>query len=238
MSENGSATNEHAGRVREMFATNAGRYDLLNHLLSLNIDKKWRRLVVNRVRAKVLARESLILDVACGTGDLSLMLFEIDGARVVGTDFCRPMLSIAAEKVPADVRLIEGDALALPFNDATFDAVTIAFGLRNLAGVESGLKELRRILKPNGWVAVLEFSRPSNALLRPLFGLYFRKILPLLGGVISGSRGAYSYLPASVSRFPDQQQLGSLMEQAGLDQVSFENLSGGIAALHFGRRPE
>jgi len=221
-----------------MFATIAGRYDLLNHLLSLNIDKKWRRLVVNRVRAKVLARESLILDVACGTGDLSLMLFEIDGARVVGTDFCRPMLSIAAEKVPADVRLIEGDALALPFKDATFDAVTIAFGLRNLAGVESGLKELRRILKPNGWVAVLEFSRPSNALLRPLFGLYFRKILPLLGGVISGSRGAYSYLPASVSRFPDQQQLGSLMEQAGLDQVSFENLSGGIAALHFGRRPE
>ena len=238
MSENGSATNEHAGRVREMFATIAGRYDLLNHLLSLNIDKKWRRLVVNRVRAKVLARESLILDVACGSGDLSLMLFEIDGARVVGTDFCRPMLSIAAEKVPADVRLIEGDALALPFKDATFDAVTIAFGLRNLAGVESGLKELRRILKPNGWVAVLEFSRPSNALLRPLFGLYFRKILPLLGGVISGSRGAYSYLPASVSRFPDQQQLGSLMEQAGLDQVSFENLSGGIAALHFGRRPE
>lgn len=238
MSENGSATNEHAGRVREMFATIAGRYDLLNHLLSLNIDKKWRRLVVNRVRAKVLARESLILDVACGTGDLSLMLFEIDGARVVGTDFCRPMLSIAAEKVPADVRLIEGDALALPFKDATFDAVTIAFGLRNLAGIESGLKELRRILKPNGWVAVLEFSRPSNALLRPLFGLYFRKILPLLGGVISGSRGAYSYLPASVSRFPDQQQLGSLMEQAGLDQVSFENLSGGIAALHFGRRPE
>ena len=238
MSENGSATNEHAGRVREMFATIAGRYDLLNHLLSLNIDKKWRRLVVNRVRAKIVARESLILDVACGTGDLSLMLFEIDGARVVGTDFCRPMLSIAAEKVPADVRLIEGDALALPFKDATFDAVTIAFGLRNLADVESGLKELRRILKPNGWVAVLEFSRPSNALLRPLFGLYFRKILPLLGGVISGSRGAYSYLPASVSRFPDQQQLGSLMEQAGLDQVSFENLSGGIAALHFGRRPE
>jgi len=238
VSQNGSAANEHAGRVREMFATIAGRYDLLNHLLSLNIDKKWRRLVVNRVRAKIVARESLILDVACGTGDLSLMLFEIDGARVVGTDFCRPMLSIAAEKVPAGVRLIEGDALSLPFKDATFDAVTIAFGLRNLAGVESGLKELRRILKPNGWVAVLEFSRPSNALLRSLFGLYFRKILPLLGGVISGSRGAYSYLPASVSRFPDQQQLGSLMEQAGLDQVSFENLSGGIAALHLGRRPE
>jgi demethylmenaquinone methyltransferase/2-methoxy-6-polyprenyl-1,4-benzoquinol methylase len=236
--ENGSAANEHAGRVREMFATIAGRYDLLNHVLSLNVDKKWRRLVVKRVRAKIPTGESLILDVACGTGDLSLMLFEINGARVVGTDFCRPMLSIAAGKVPSAVKLIEGDALALPFKDGTFDAVTIAFGLRNLAGVESGLKELRRILKPNGWMAVLEFSRPSNAVLRPLFGLYFRRILPLLGGVISGSHGAYSYLPASVSRFPDQQQLGSLMKQAGLDQVGFENLSGGIAALHMGRRPE
>jgi demethylmenaquinone methyltransferase/2-methoxy-6-polyprenyl-1,4-benzoquinol methylase len=221
-----------------MFATIAGRYDLLNHVLSLNVDKKWRRLVVKRVRAKIPTGESLILDVACGTGDLSLMLFEINGARVVGTDFCRPMLSIAAGKVPSAVKLIEGDALALPFKDGTFDAVTIAFGLRNLAGVESGLKELRRILKPNGWMAVLEFSRPSNAVLRPLFGLYFRRILPLLGGVISGSHGAYSYLPASVSRFPDQQQLGSLMKQAGLDQVGFENLSGGIAALHMGRRPE
>ena len=238
MSENGSATKEHAGRVREMFATIAGRYDLLNHLLSLNIDKKWRRLVVKRVSAKIPASESLILDVACGTGDLSLALFEISGARVVGTDFCRPMLTIAAGKVPADVKLIEGDALSLPFKDGTFDAVTIAFGLRNLAGVESGLKELRRILKPKGWLAVLEFSRPSNPVLRPMFGFYFRKILPLLGGVISGSHGAYSYLPASVSRFPDQQQLSCLMKQAGLDQVSFENLSGGIAALHIGRRPE
>ena len=237
MSENGSATQEHAGRVREMFATIAGRYDLLNHLLSLNTDKKWRRLVAKRVRSKIPS-ESLILDVACGTGDLSLELFEITGARVVGTDFCRPMLSIAAAKIQAGVSLIEGDALSLPFKEGSFDAVTIAFGLRNLASVEDGLKELRRILKPGGWLAVLEFSRPSNSVLRPVFGFYFRKVLPLLGGIISGSHGAYSYLPASVSRFPDQKELGFLMEQAGLDQVSFENLSGGIAALHLGRRPE
>jgi len=237
VSENGSATQEHAGRVREMFATIAGRYDLLNHLLSLNIDKKWRRLVAKRVRSKIPS-ESLILDVACGTGDLSLELFEITGARVVGTDFCRPMLSIAAAKIHAGVSLIEGDALSLPFKEGSFDAVTIAFGLRNLASVEDGLKELRRILKPSGWLAVLEFSRPSNSILRPVFGFYFRKVLPLLGGIISGSHGAYSYLPASVSRFPDQKELGLLMEQAGLDQVSFENLSGGIAALHLGRRPK
>ena len=238
MSENGSASEEHANRVREMFATIAGRYDLLNHLLSGNVDKRWRKLVANRVRERLPSADSLILDVACGTGDLSQTLFEITGARVFGTDFCRPMLSIAADKLPSSISLIEGDALRLPFKDAMFDAVTIAFGLRNLAGVESGLLELRRILKPNGWVAVLEFSRPTNAVLRPLFSLYFRRILPLMGGVISGSLGAYTYLPASVSRFPDQKQLAVMMEQSGFEQVSFENLTGGIAALHMGRRPE
>ena len=237
MSENRSAAEEHANRVREMFATIAGRYDLLNHLLSGNTDKRWRRIVANRVRAKVPISDALILDVACGTGDLSVTLFETMGARVVATDFCRPMLSIAAAKVPSEISLIEGDALRLPFKDATFDGVTIAFGLRNLANVETGLCELRRVLKSDGWVAVLEFSRPSNVVLRPFFSIYFRKMLPLMGGLISGSHSAYSYLPASVSRFPDQRELALLMEQAGFDQVSYENLTGGIAALHLGRKP-
>ena len=147
------------------------------------------------------------------------------------------MLSIAAAKVPSEISLIEGDALRLPFKDATFDGVTIAFGLRNLANVETGLCELRRVLKSDGWVAVLEFSRPSNVVLRPFFSIYFRKMLPLMGGLISGSHSAYSYLPASVSRFPDQRELALLMEQAGFDQVSYENLTGGIAALHLGRKP-
>jgi demethylmenaquinone methyltransferase/2-methoxy-6-polyprenyl-1,4-benzoquinol methylase len=146
------------------------------------------------------------------------------------------MLEIAAGKTPKELPLIEGDALALPFRDGTFEVVTIAFGLRNLANVESGLAELRRVLKPGGWVAVLEFSRPANAMLRPLFGLYFTKVLPVLGGLISGKHGAYSYLPASVQKFPDQKQLSLLMERSGFDQVEFENLSGGIAALHMGRR--
>ena len=185
-----------------------------------------------------MSREALVLDVACGTGDLSLLLFESTGARVVGTDFCRPMLSIAAGKLPNEITLVEGDALSLPFKDGTFDAVTIAFGLRNLSDVNSGLKELKRVLKPQGRVAVLEFSRPSNTVLRTLFGIYFRNVLPLLGGMISGSLKAYSYLPSSVYRFPDQEQLASLMEQAGFDQVSYENLTGGIAALHLGRRPQ
>jgi demethylmenaquinone methyltransferase / 2-methoxy-6-polyprenyl-1,4-benzoquinol methylase len=235
--ENGSAATEHAGRVREMFATIAGRYDLINHLLSGNVDKHWRRIVANRVRDKLSSSNSRVLDVACGTGDLSITLFEITGAGVVGTDFCRPMLEIAAGKISGRIRLIEGDALGLPFRDGTFDVATIAFGLRNLSNVESGLAELLRVVKPGGWVAVLEFSRPANAMLRPLFGLYFTKLLPWMGGVISGSRSAYTYLPASVQNFPDQSQLSLLMEQAGFVQVGYENLTGGIAALHMGMRP-
>jgi demethylmenaquinone methyltransferase/2-methoxy-6-polyprenyl-1,4-benzoquinol methylase len=148
------------------------------------------------------------------------------------------MLDIAAGKTSGRIRLIEGDALDLPFRDGTFDVATIAFGLRNLSSVESGLAELSRVLKPGGWVAVLEFSRPANAVLRPLFNVYFTKVLPRMGGVISGSRSAYTYLPASVQKFPDQAQLSVLMEQAGFDQVRYENLTGGIAALHMGRRPE
>ena len=231
-----NAANEHAGRVREMFSGIAKRYDLLNHLLSGNVDKRWRRIVAERVREKLSSSGARILDVACGTGDLSLTLFENTGARVVGADFCRPMLEIAAGKTPKGLPLIEGDALALPFRDGTFEVVTIAFGLRNLSSVDGGLAELRRVLKPGGWVAILEFSRPANAMLRPLFGLYFTRVLPLMGGLISGSHGAYSYLPASVQKFPDQEQLSLLMNRAGFDQVKFENLTGGIAALHMGRR--
>ena len=238
--ENESAAKEHAGRVREMFAAIARRYDLLNHLLSGNVDKRWRRIVATRVRDKLSSTNgSRVLDVACGTGDLALTLFEITGAGVViGTDFCRPMLAIAAGKTSGRIRLIEGDALDLPFRDGTFDVATIAFGLRNLSNVESGLVELSRVVKPGGWVAVLEFSTPTNAIFRPLFNFYFRKLLPWMGGLISGSRYAYTYLPASVQKFPDQSQLSLLMERAGLDQVGYENLTGGIAALHMGRRPK
>ncbi len=237
MIEKRSAENEHASRVREMFATIATRYDLLNHLLSGNTDKKWRRIVAKRVSEKLGSDPSQILDVACGTGDLSLTLFETTGVRVVATDFCRPMLEIAAGKMPGSVKLVEADALSLPFLDQSFEAVTIAFGLRNFSNVEIGLKELFRVVKPQGWVAVLEFSKPPNALFNALFGFYFLRVLPLLGGIISGSKSAYSYLPNSVQRFPDQQELSRLMNEVGFSQVTYENLTGGIAALHLGRRP-
>jgi demethylmenaquinone methyltransferase/2-methoxy-6-polyprenyl-1,4-benzoquinol methylase len=147
------------------------------------------------------------------------------------------MLVIAAGKIGRNIPLIESDALRLPFRDESFDAVTIGFGLRNLANVQAGLAELARVLRRGGWLAVLEFSRPPNGAVRAVFGTYFTRILPLLGGIVSGSRSAYTYLPDSVKRFPDQQELLIMMEQAGFDEVSFENLTGGIAALHLGRKP-
>jgi len=220
-----------------MFATIARRYDLLNHLLSANIDKRWRRVVANSIEGKIKRDGARILDVASGTGDLAATLFEVTGAEVVATDFCRPMLEIAAGKIGHDVTLIESDALRLPFRDGSFDAVTIGFGLRNVANVQTGLAELGRVLRSGGWLAVLEFSRPANAAVRAVFGTYFTRILPVMGGVVSGSRSAYTYLPDSVKRFPDQQELKAMIEQAGFEEVSFENLTGGIAALHVGRKP-
>ncbi len=223
-----------------MFATIAVRYDLLNHLLSAQMDKRWRRLVARRLQRSLHANETQILDVACGTGDLSLQLFETIGGRVFGTDFCRPMLDIAArkiEKTETALPLIEGDALRLPFLEGSFDGVTIAFGLRNLANVESGLAELFRVLKPGGTAAVLEFSKPVIPGFSFLFKVYFTKVLPFLGGLISGSKSAYQYLPDSVSHFPTQSQLAALMGHVGFVEVEYQNLSGGIAALHLGRRP-
>ena len=239
--------NDHASRVREMFATIAGRYDLLNHLLSGQMDKRWRRLVAKRLRDRLKSSEAVVLDVACGTGDLSLELFDTIGVRVVATDFCRPMLEIAARKVlkaskaaggEEAIPLIEGDALRLPFLDRSFDGVTIAFGLRNLSNVDRGLAELLRVLKPGASLAILEFSKPVIPGFSVLFKAYFTRLLPFVGGIISGSRSAYQYLPDSVSRFPDQKELLARMQQVGFEQVQYQNLTGGIAALHLGMRPQ
>jgi demethylmenaquinone methyltransferase/2-methoxy-6-polyprenyl-1,4-benzoquinol methylase len=150
------------------------------------------------------------------------------------------MLAIAARKTlhrNGDIKFVEGDALRLPFLDHSFDAVTIGFGLRNLSAVEDGLRELLRVLKPGGQMAVLEFSKPQTPGLRTLFQFYFTKLLPLMGGAISGSRSAYTYLPDSVQTFPDQNQLASLIGKVGFAEVSYQNLTGGVAALHLGRRP-
>lgn len=222
-----------------MFSGIAGRYDLLNHVLSLNIDKGWRRKVSDALRDVLDRPDAIVLDVACGTGDLSIELNKQAKARVIGSDFCRPMLAVAQKKPSGgsrDIPYVEGDALGLPFADDSFDAVTIAFGLRNLANVPDGLSELRRILKPGGMLAVLEFSAPIVPGFGQLFNFYFSHILPRIGGAVSGSRGAYEYLPDSVSRFPNQKALAALMEKTGFSDVKFRNLTGGIAALHTGTK--
>jgi len=225
---------DHARRVREMFARISPRYDLLNHLLSMNVDRRWRRAVTRKLRA-ILPEDAQLLDIACGTGDLSIELFDNLSARVIGLDFCRPMLEIAARKT-SEIFFVEADALRLPFADASFDALTIAFGLRNLSNVEDGLKEMRRILRPGGWAAILEFSTPVVPGFRGLFDFYMWLVLPRVGAWISGSRSAYEYLPQSVARFANQDQLVGMMRDAGFERVSFENLTGGIAALHTGQR--
>jgi demethylmenaquinone methyltransferase/2-methoxy-6-polyprenyl-1,4-benzoquinol methylase len=225
---------DHARRVREMFARISPRYDLLNHLLSGNIDKRWRRKVVRKL-SPLFPPNAHVLDVACGTGDLSIEIFEANQARVVGIDFCRPMVELARSK-KQEIPFVEGDALQLPFADASFDVVTIGFGLRNLAHRERGLLELRRVLKPGGWAAVLEFSQPRLSGLRHLVAWYYARVLPRIGGWLSGSRSAYEYLPDSISKFPDQEELAAMMRDAGFDNVTFENLTGGVAALHLGER--
>jgi demethylmenaquinone methyltransferase/2-methoxy-6-polyprenyl-1,4-benzoquinol methylase len=222
-----------------MFAGIASRYDTLNHLLSLNIDKRWRRKVRERISAILGDPTAAVLDVACGTGDLTIEMATGANARVIGTDFCHPMLTIAAKKTAErkfNIAYLEADALCLPFATARFDAVTIAFGLRNLASVENGLAELHRVLKPGGTLIVLEFSTPVVPGFRQLFRAYFSHILPRLGGLVSGSRAAYEYLPASVQRFPDQEELAAMMRDAGLSAVTFQNLTGGIAAIHAGSK--
>jgi demethylmenaquinone methyltransferase/2-methoxy-6-polyprenyl-1,4-benzoquinol methylase len=230
---------EHARAVREMFAGIAGKYDFLNHFLSVNIDKRWRRKVSAGLKDVLENPEAVVLDVACGTGDLSLELKTAGRAKVIGTDFCRPMLEIAKEKTAKEnvsIPYIEGDGMNLAFADETFDAVTIAFGLRNFSNWLDGLKELRRVLKPGGRLAVLEFSAPVVPGFRQIFQFYFSYVLPRIGGAVSGSRGAYEYLPDSVSRFPDQKNLAAMMREIGFADVEYKNLTGGIAAIHFGIR--
>lgn len=231
-------TSSKSAQIRQMFAAIAHRYDLLNHLLSFNTDQRWRRVTVQKLEAALRRPGAVVLDLCCGTADLSLALSQ--QAPVVGVDFCHPMLVRGQEKVishRACVALVEGDALNLPFPDGQFDAVTIAFGLRNLDDVNQGLNEIYRMLKSGGTAAILEFSRPVVPVFRQLFALYFRHIVPRLGAVVSGVNGAYQYLHDSVQSFPDQEQLAAMMQLAGFVKVVYYNLTGGIAALHLGEKP-
>lgn len=229
--------------VQRMFAQIAPRYDFLNHFLSASIDKRWRRIAVEKVRERMPAVASpLCVDLCSGTGDLAVELHRRLGAQVMASDFCHPMLVLSNSKIRAGgfasaIRTIEADAMVLPFADATFDASTNAFGLRNLSNPRQGLAEVRRILKPGGVAVVLEFSKPVIPVFRELFNFYFRNILPRLGSLLSGQGFAYQYLPDSVRRFPSQDELAELMRAVGFVDVGYRNLSGGIAAIHWGSRP-
>jgi demethylmenaquinone methyltransferase/2-methoxy-6-polyprenyl-1,4-benzoquinol methylase len=231
-----TAREEEAARwVRGMFASVARRYDLLNHLLSFNIDRSWRRRTVERVRPILSAAGARVLDLCCGTGDLLLALEAESGSPAWGCDFCYPMLLIARRKSPKCI-VFEADALRLPLPDASIDLVTAAFGFRNLANYETGLAEMVRVLRRGGMAAILEFSQPPHKLFAWIYEFYSRKLLPVIGGALSASREAYTYLPDSVRRFPAAEDLARDMRRAGFRDVSFERMTAGIVALHLGTR--
>jgi len=223
---------EKAQWIRGMFGRIAGRYDLLNHLLSFNLDKRWRARTVKRVSSILARQDARVLDLCCGTGDV-LVALEGRGARVLGSDFCHPML-LEARRKSAGSPLFEADALVLPVRNDSLDLITCAFGFRNLANYEKGLEELRRVLKPGGVAAILEFSQPTNRVFGALYGFFSARVLPWVGGMISGSRDAYSYLPESIRRFPGAEDLASQMQSAGFKRVEFERMTGGVVALHIG----
>lgn len=234
MSEPVTGTNYDAPRVREMFGRIAPRYDLLNHLLSLNIDKLWRNIVVREFRDVLGRPGARVLDLCCGTGDLTLALHDGARATVLGADFCHPMLVRAVDKFADRANpptALEADALRLPFPDASFDLITAAFGFRNLADYDGGLREMLRVLRPQGRLGILEFSEVVGPL-GPLFRFYFTHVLPKLGAAISGDSVAYSYLPASVARFPSPEELASRMRGVGFSDARFSRLTFGIACLH------
>ena len=223
-------------RVQEMFAGIAHRYDFLNHFLSASIDRRWRQVAVRKVRGLLRTAPTLCLDCCSGTGDLAVTLSKGLDCPVIASDFCHPMLTRALEKCrQLPVRNVEADALDLPFADKSFDALTIAFGLRNLENPQCGLREMRRVIRPGGALVILEFSKPIVPVMGSAFNFYFHHILPRIGAVISGDRKAYQYLPDSVRQFPAQAELAEWLQATGFTDVGYRNLTGGIAALHWGR---
>lgn len=224
-------------RIQSMFDQISPRYDFLNHLLSLNSDVWWRRKA-----AKLLEGAKRVLDVCSGTGDMALEIHRRWGAEVVGSDFAYRMLEIgklkAEKKSLGDrVRFQQADTLRLPYKDGSFDASTVAFGIRNVVDTERGIREMTRVLRTGGRVVILEFTLPENALLRHGYLAYFGNVLPRIGRMIARSEiDAYKYLPDSVARWPKPEELKTMMERAGLKDVTYELVFGGVAAIHTGIR--
>ena len=233
-------SDQFAGEVRGMFDRIAGVYDLMNSAMTAGMHHRWRERAVD---AAAVGPGSAALDVCCGTGDLTLELARRVGppGRVVGSDFSEGMLDVARGKDAgpgAAKPLFEwGDALDLPYDDASFDAVTVGFGVRNLERLDRGIAEMTRVLRPGGRLVILEITQPQRPPLSTFFSLWFDRIVPLIG-TVAGDRDAYSYLPESVKRFPPPAGLAALMDGAGLEGIRWTILAGGIIAIHSGTRPE
>lgn len=234
----GTANEQQASRwVQTMFAEIAPRYDLLNHLLSFNIDRGWRKQLLKSLGPALQRPDARVLDLCCGTGDVLLDLAGMAKASIIGADFCHPMLVTAHNKAETKgfhARLVEADALELPLAANSLDAIAIAFGFRNLTNYAAGLTELYRVLKPGGTLAILEFSHPPGWFMKASYGMYSNIMLPAIGALISGSRSAYTYLPESVRKFPQAEELRLMLQHSGFAQTKVDLLTGGIAALHTG----
>ena len=215
--------------VRSMFDRIAPVYDGMNRAMTAGLDRRWRR----EAAEAVVRPGDNVLDSCCGTGDLAIAAAEA-GGKVIGIDFSKPMLERARRKAP-ELEWVEGDALALPFADESFDAATVGFGVRNLSELDKGLRELRRVLHQGGRLAILEITRPRG-LLAPFYRLWFDVLIPAAGKVLPGG-SAYTYLPASVRRFPDPEGLAELMDEAGFGEIRWRLFAGGIVALHTGVAP-
>lgn len=228
-----------ARAVREMFTSIAPRYDLLNHVLSLNVDRLWWRRAAGTFENILSRPNARALDLCCGTGDMTFALFRQSrrsGARVLGADFSHAMLQRAQQKsAGTPLRWLEADALTLPFPESEFDLVTAAFGFRNLADYDAGLREIVRILRPGGECGILDFGEPRG-LLGAIYRIYFKRLLPVIGTVISGVRGPYAYLPASVERFPAPVEMLDRMRAAGFREASWTPYTLGIAGLYRGKK--
>lgn len=228
-------SSQRAQRVREMFGRIVSRYDLLNRLMSLGMDRRWRRLAA----AAVAPRDAFVLDVGTGTGDLALALWREGAARVMGVDFSAAMLTAAARKSAArgvEVSYALADALRLPFSDGVFDCVASAFLLRNLEDLRGGLREMARVLRPGGRLACLDITQPPSGPFGALYRLYFNRLVPPLAGAIGGDAAAYRYLPNSLEGFPDTRSLAALLSDVGLVDIGVRKLGGGTVALHTARR--
>lgn len=230
--------NDKEKHVHGVFAAIAHRYDLLNTILSLNLDKHWRR---HAAAQTGLRSGNQALDVCCGTGMLTVELAKLVGpsGKIVGVDFCRPMLDRAAQKTAVlkngpVIELVEANALALPYPDDYFDCATIAFALRNVPDIEATLAEMRRVVRPGGRVVSLELAKPSMPGFKQLYYLYFERLLPLIGKLGVGAEGPYRWLPESLRQFPHQDEIRRLFESVGLKQADCRELTGGIVAIHSG----